>query len=1165
MREKTVKPSPVLARFQFNTIGKPPSLLRRLATPESALPFSAPPRSSPFPPPETTAPLPLSNRPSLLESLINDRNTSFARSSDPTSHKNPSAAAPDIFNIPLSSNASTSNAAGSSTAHAPASSPSNIPISSFCLSLQNKTLIPSASPASGTAMQVDPPTVAHLPVDPSQSSSSPNTTAAPSMQASIIPTADLYRHIAELSDERIELQEARFARQRVFNEHKEYLRRHDETCSAAEREKEQMAKLVAAVQDLLDKIERVRERQEKRWADENLRLQRLVKAKEEEEEKRRNEAQILAQQEARAEAEAAAVKKAQDKAKDKADRARRETEEAEARQKAAMAERAKVAEAEAKARALAQAEAEAKERARVEQQRQQRLREEKETRDRLEAEAKAKAAEAQTRADNKAMRLAEEAKLPAEKARLELASSAPTADLDRRQPSESANKSPIDQTVPKHIQANGVNGVNKGNVDRQALQFKDKIAVAISHPTLTNKPPHVAASSNKDIPSTSRPNEPTQTISPTSTNLTGREAAVVQNATSLALPVLGSACISAQPPQFQGQAPTNATQQLSKHFASAKTASASPSEVSGPASTQRDQSTTSNASAPIQTPLHKESGAQSLQKKQEVKLPGAGPVAALSTAPSRAPIQPGKHIVASSPPSHTLKIPRSVQPPGSQTSSTNLPVPSGELPTQPQLATPGTVHIQTRNALAPSGASIPSSSAQKKESLISIKPEPVEASVPPARQNEPQAITPIKAAKLQILSPAAVPPSIPLPPSLPPKPLVPLPPPRPCKAAATSVAPILPSAQYNVRNGDRSGRSPVMNVNVDVGRAPAVSNLDQPAAAGPSSSHPARDTSAPNLRADKPSASHAQWRTDQDDDTWVTIPRDDLDRAHAYRSPTPERRYDHYSPSPERQYLRWHSNHPSSLAQVERSLSPPRKRMRDPHPEESLYKRARYDDQGRSSRSPQSRRTHDSRDRAYTPPTPIDRHWSPPQQHLPSWGSPVRALAPSELPAPTRSFARPPPRPRSPSRSPPRIPNGRRDSRSFSPQQPTVRLPVPPVTARKEPDWSTQVDETRKAPSGEQAAPPWATKPAATWRSDPVPIPVPQRRGPGRTDLLSRMSDSQHIVDPAASRSEYPRARRGNGRGRGRGGTNNALRGGRGGADRNGQFAMAKDLESRIT
>ena len=298
----------------------------------------------------------------------------------------------DIFKIPLIHPTA-----------APASTQNPKPaMSSFCISLPVVTLAPTSS-ATATPMQLDSPNAAttveaastNLLRPPSTTNGAPSSpSVGQHVMASSLSTTDLYKHISAAGVERMELDEVKHARKHVLDAQQEYLRRYEETRSAAVREKEHMDKLVSAVLDALAKTEKVQERQEKRWAEENERLEKLLKAKEEEERRlREEEAQRI---EAQKEAEAAAQKaKEEAEAAAKAAREKREAEEAETRARAAKEKAREEALAAQAARARAKAEEE-----RQEQERQERLRLEAEAkakdeeRLRLEAEAKAKEAQA---------------------------------------------------------------------------------------------------------------------------------------------------------------------------------------------------------------------------------------------------------------------------------------------------------------------------------------------------------------------------------------------------------------------------------------------------------------------------------------------------------------------------------------------------------------------------------------------------------------------------------------------------------------------------------------------------------------------------------------------------------------------------------------------------
>lgn len=953
----------------------------------------------------------------------------------------------------------------------------------------------------------------------------------------------------------MELQEARFARQRVADEHREYLRRHVEAQAAAEREKEQMGKLVGAVQDALDKTARMRERQERRWTEENVRVQRAVRAMEEEEERKRGE------QEAEAAALKAKTEEEERARREDEEHARWEAEEAEALEKAAVDERAKAAEAEAKAKAAAQAqaEAEAKERARVEQEKEEHLRQEKEKENRERERAKAMAAEAE--AEMARILAAKTRQAAEEKLRAEVKAKAQAAAAERlradteakkraelvaaakRQAAESSAKAQASQTA-----AHDATEARKPAIVKAEPLLSPVSKLSVERSGVSKQAPQSPVT--REGAATAANGVPNRSLPPTASSVQVPPSLLVPG---LPHPAENIARPATQPPRLQNQTAIKPRQQLPSAGVGA-----SPSRLS----TQTVQSHKSASDTPAQTRTRQEElRAQLLEKKQETKSPSG-----VRATPSLGPKQSSMEGTT---PASSMKIARIVWPPVSTqpVSSGMSHAASNATATQPQLATPSTTHIETRN-VSTSIRATPSNKLIRETVLaVQVKAEPEEVLVP--RKTKEKPAPPAPRVELQPPPQTAPAATVAVPPlaSLPPKPAVPLPAPRPPKPnAAVSKTVQPPPHNHNTRNGDKSGRQPPANVVLDTGKNFAAP-VSQQASAG-SGSKPAR--SADNYASSWPQASHAQWRPDQDDDGWVTTPRDEFDRPEqSYRSPTPERRYDHYSPSPDRQNMRrpdYYVPPPRHMAMRDRLSPASRKRTRDVYSEESsYYKRPRYDNQPRSRSPYTSRRS----DRAYTPPSPPVRYKSPLPPPPPRHRSPTPPLMARYSPARALS----PYNPWSPA--------------SLSPQQPKTRplVPPPPVTMpeRRNVDYAPSTEEPHRtnakvpavttnrkaAPQVQplQQAPLSRTDGSPVWRAEkPTPVPVPQ----SRTDLLSRMSDvPQYGPDGTAlARSDVPRARRGNPKGRSRGGSV-AARGGGGSnrlADRfQDRPQPQKDLESRIS
>ncbi|KAI0093050.1 hypothetical protein BDY19DRAFT_404897 [Irpex rosettiformis] len=1149
--------------LRFDIIGQPPSLLARLRDPADLLSSQSQPGSSPSPPPDVAMPeSPFVSQPSTSRSLLGriglpspttTKDSSRAHKSKGDAKGN--TASQDIFKIPLTS---------ANTAPPPTMS-SHPPISSFCLS---RPPVP-AAPSSTTASTPNAVAPADVPsTHPPSTSSSASPLVDPHVAASALTTADLYRHISELGFERMELNEARLAHQHVLDIQKEYNRRHEETLSAAVREKEQMDKLVAAVLDALDKTEKVRDRQEKRWGEENSRLESLMKAKEEEEKRFRDEeaARVKTQKEA----EAAAAKKAMEEAEERAAREKREAEERAAREKREAEERAGREKREAEERA-AREKREAEERA-VQEKREDEERAARKKREVEEAKARAKTAEekaakalaeqvARERAKAQRERLEDEAQakaIEADKARAEqlreeiiVRARAATAERTRKQTEERARLAHALNTSVDAINASSTGGTTKTDGHQGVAGFR--ISSQMSFTTLAGTP--------------QKPFQPTATIPP--------KSGTPHNNSISQVVITPISHLSAQternpPSRSTGATPSPVLLQPSAYVPT-------PVTQSHPSNMNSSQASASTSVQPVNAPdrVHhrRENSSTETEVNPDVK-PSLRFLSQPSTLPSDQPVHLVMENIKASPSMSTQKIPRSVWPP---TTTIASPATSIASRNQLQAATLGTAHIQAR------GSSVQNSIVQptrqtNKNIVPPIKFEPVDEPVPPTpKRMQPTPRIPQAPRPNETKSPAlppstarsppaalapppvavqAPPPVVrpPLPASLPPKPVAPLPPVQMRDKIAPSVAAAPTSHNFNARHGDRSGRPPITGL--EVSKGPIAPSSGQTAATRIEPTNHTARVSEPR-RAASPMAP-SQWRADLDDDAWVTTPRDDPDRhTQRYRSPTPGRRYDHWSPSPEHLPHR-DQTHPSRPSQYEPPSPPARKRIHDSHTDNVPFKRPRYDDSGRS---PRSRRAYSGSDRAYTPPPvryrPPLRSPPPPMRRTPSPPpyrrySPQSPLTPIESPASSR---------RSADWGPP-------DSRSYSPQQQMARplSPAnPPPLERSVPQYNT--GEIRRPLIGKKGTQSRTEQPSLVRRRDPAPIQVPARDV--HPDLLSRMSDGRPQSEPGAAqpRPESTRSRRGNPRGRGRGGAS-AVRGGRGGSSRMlaDRFQDAhRDLQSRIT
>ncbi|KAI0757871.1 hypothetical protein BC629DRAFT_1130955 [Irpex lacteus] len=941
-------------------------------------------------------------------------------------------------------------------------------MSSFCLTIPPEPTAPSTftSPVSTSAI-----------LDASNPTASrPSSTSIPPVDlhalASTATTADLYRRISELSTERMELNEASLARQRVLDAQREYLRRHEETRSAAAREKEQMDKLVDAVLDALQKTEKARERQEKRWAEDNLQLEKLLKAKaqDEEEEKRRKdeEARIQAQQEA----DAAAARKTQEELAERAARARKEAEEAKAREKAAAEkaarERREAEEAKAREKAAADkaaadkaaAEKAAAEKAAAEKSAAEKAAAEKAARERREVEeAKAREKEAAERA-TRARQEAEAAKArenEAAAARAKAAEEEAKAkereklekirqereekerlerlEAEARAKAEEVARARAEKLESDRMRAGLVAKTQAATAERVKKQAEERAKLPVAGASLD-----AAKSSNTAAPIKV---EKEQAIArpPSAASTTSQRAPQPVITTTKA----------AAPPRLDvplpSPAPTPALSRGSQHPLAAPGLVPHVSRPPTPAQ-QRTLANTSNGPQqslpPTQPPTHIPALFQHPEDTVDVK-PSLDVLQYPTPSASLPPTQTMDNI-KTSPSMSSRKIQRSLWPPVSTppTSSVSSQPTSSGPAHQPQIATPGIARVQSRDSSSQSGtarAAKPADSAP----AYGVKPEPVEVPLPPqgthkqtphrVQQQTSSATTKATPPVASAVPPKHVPPiprnsavaqaplapvaSLPAPVSLPPKP--PLPPPpvttRPQSTAAPVKAPIPATQNFNARNGDRSGRPPAP-AGTNSTRNTIATRLDPVP--------PPNNSSARAAPSNQPHVAPPPWQ-EHDDDPWITDPRgrDEMD-YHRERYPSPDRRADHWSPirdhPPARQPFPVHSSH-------YQPLSPPRKRLHDSYPDDAPYKRPRFHER---SRSPPPRRAFNGPDRAYTPPSP--RYRSPRRTPSPSRYTPEPPVSPYASSVGSRRSYDWGPGPSAP------------HDRSYSPQQPRSRqLPARPL------------------------------------------------------------------------------------------------------------------------
>ncbi|KAK7692783.1 hypothetical protein QCA50_004416 [Cerrena zonata] len=281
--------SALLADFSFSVIGKPPSLLARLG---DAIPGELQgPRTPSTSPPSTPLLGRLTTTPTVFPSGTIGLSLS-ERLGYPTQATPPPSAPP-------STTVQTTR-------------PSGLAVSTPLLSLDNATLsvvdLPESLPSSLT-LQALPPPNRPLPIKIQESSASTtpmqpqilNSTHAVEIQTAVpmdvdaptsaitnssfsssLPSAllpnvtaeDLYAKLASLAGERTAWDDIKHHLQRCRDEREELLRRHEETVRAAQREKDQADRVLAAAETAFKLVESLRDKQEQRWDQEKVLAER---------------------------------------------------------------------------------------------------------------------------------------------------------------------------------------------------------------------------------------------------------------------------------------------------------------------------------------------------------------------------------------------------------------------------------------------------------------------------------------------------------------------------------------------------------------------------------------------------------------------------------------------------------------------------------------------------------------------------------------------------------------------------------------------------------------------------------------------------------------------------------------------------------------------------
>ncbi|KAJ3489287.1 hypothetical protein NLI96_g2207 [Meripilus lineatus] len=213
--------------FSFHTIGKPPTLLARFSTEIVSPAQSSGLSPSPTPRTESNV-LPQTSNPSVTSPLTLSRNALHGGTAPPS--------------IPVRSAASVSSMK-------PEVGDPQPPITAS--SFQRPAIIenrPQADVDGSHSATVQAQSSAHQ----------------PQLSPLSLATVDFYKRISDLAKERAEWEELSTLHQRYREEHEEYTRRHEETIRAAQREKDQVDRVVAAADMALGIIDKLRTKQEQR-------------------------------------------------------------------------------------------------------------------------------------------------------------------------------------------------------------------------------------------------------------------------------------------------------------------------------------------------------------------------------------------------------------------------------------------------------------------------------------------------------------------------------------------------------------------------------------------------------------------------------------------------------------------------------------------------------------------------------------------------------------------------------------------------------------------------------------------------------------------------------------------------------------------------------------
>ncbi|KAI0082070.1 hypothetical protein K474DRAFT_1694739 [Panus rudis PR-1116 ss-1] len=259
--------------FSFSSIGKPPSLLARLsdapAVPTQRHTLSAISQEADE---ETSLLFPKEVRPRIRGP--SDMGQASSSIPDRTPESDQTSPSVGLLNASQSTSISIFSS-NQSQSHVPASQSGNASsatLSTFCRRPQTTSKVLTPQPVVGgqSPMDVDAPHTLATSLTPVTKSRDGSPALAPT---------DLIHRAADIVQERAAFDDLARLVLRYHDEHNEYLRRHEETVHAAQREKEQADHVHAIVMSISEHLQTVRVKQEKRWEQEQRTLTEAARHK----------------------------------------------------------------------------------------------------------------------------------------------------------------------------------------------------------------------------------------------------------------------------------------------------------------------------------------------------------------------------------------------------------------------------------------------------------------------------------------------------------------------------------------------------------------------------------------------------------------------------------------------------------------------------------------------------------------------------------------------------------------------------------------------------------------------------------------------------------------------------------------------------------------------